>query len=186
MKINDLAELELLDVKDEIDLFYGDESHICSEGYTPYGWQFPDEDVHIPVDKSYKLNIWGLISRDNKAHCVTSERNITSNFVFEQLEALSFQIRKQTVVVLDNASVHTAKIIKAQLKFWQTRGLYIFYLSTYSPQLNIAETFWRKIKKEQIDPIHYSNKESLFYAVNRCLAGFGTEWKIKFSPFNIN
>ncbi|KAA6341355.1 hypothetical protein EZS27_010843 [termite gut metagenome] len=33
----------------QIDLFYGDESHVCSEGYVPYGWQFPDEEVALLV-----------------------------------------------------------------------------------------------------------------------------------------
>jgi|GEM_PF-1323838 hypothetical protein len=64
-------------------------------------------------------------------------------------------------------------------------GLYIFYLPPYSPQLNIAETLWRKIKKEQIDRTDYVNKDTLFYAANRCLAQFGVGWKIRFSNFNI-
>lgn len=167
-------------------MFYGDETHICSEGYTPYGWQFPDEDIYIPVQKGYKINIWGLVSRNNRSHFATTEQNINTSFVFEQLEKLSFQIHKQTVIVLDNASIHKSKIIQNQLKFWKSRGLYIFYLPPYSPHLNIAETLWRKIKKEQIDPINYTDKETLFYSVNRCLARFGIDWKINFSKFNIN
>ena len=167
-------------------MFYGDESHVCSEGYVPYGWQFPDEDVYIPVEKGYKINIWGLISRNNQIHWASTEQNIDSNFVFNQLEKLSFQIQKQTVIVLDNASIHKAKIIQNQLQYWEKRGLYIFYLPPYSPQLNIAETLWRKIKKEQIDPLNYINKDTLFYTVSQCLAQFGNIWKINFSEFNIN
>lgn len=34
-----------------IDLYYGDESHICTEGYVPYGWQFRGEDVYIPSER---------------------------------------------------------------------------------------------------------------------------------------
>jgi transposase len=113
-------------------------------------------------------------------------KNINANFVFEQLEKLSLQIQKQTVIILDNACIHKAKIIKQQLNFWAKRGLYIFYLPPYSPHLNIAETLWRKIKKEQIDPIDYLNKDSLFYAVNQCLAQLGKSWEINFSDFNIN
>ncbi|MDQ3633153.1 MAG: transposase [Acidobacteriota bacterium] len=37
---------------------------------------------------------------------------------------------------------------KIRIKYWQTRGLYIFYLPTYSSHLNIAETVWRKLKYE--------------------------------------
>jgi hypothetical protein len=76
--------LEQLSQQGLIDLFYGDESHVCSQGYVPYGWQFPDEDIYTPVEKGYKINIWGLINRYNKNHWVTTEKNINANFVFEQ------------------------------------------------------------------------------------------------------
>jgi len=112
LKIELIAELEKLSGQGLIDLFYGDESHICSEGYVPYGWKFPDEDIYISVEKGYKINIWGLISRYNQYHWATTEQNINASFVFEQLEKLSFQIHKQTVVMLDNASIHKAKIIQ--------------------------------------------------------------------------
>lgn len=128
-----------------MDLFYEDESHVCSTGYVPYGWQFPGEEVFVPVEKGYKINLWGLISRSNQTHWVTTEKNIDAQFIFTQLEELSFKIRKPTVVVLDNASIHKAHLICQQLSFWEDRGLYICYLPTYSPHLNIAETLWRKL-----------------------------------------
>lgn len=186
LKVEQLADLENLCREGIVDLFYGDESHVCSAGYVPYGWQFPGEEVFIPVEKGYKINLWGLISRSNQTHWITTEKNINANFIFAQLEALSFRIRKPTVIVLDNASIHKANLIKKQLLFWKERGLHVFYLPTYSPHLNLAETLWRKIKKEQIDPADYSTKETLFYAVNRCLAQVGNLWKINFSEFNIS
>lgn len=72
------------------------------------------------------------------------------------------------------------------MEYWEKRGLYICFLPPYSPKLNIAETLWRKIKKEQIDPSDYIEKDTLFYAVNQCLAQIGNIWKINFSDFNIN
>ena len=178
--------MEKLSKNGFIDLFYGDESHVCSEGYVPYGWQFPTEDVYIAVEKGHKINIFGLISRTNQTHWTTTEKNIDTLFIFNQMEDLSFTIQKQTVVVLDNASIHTAKRIQEQIPFWQQRGLFIFYLPPYSPQLSIAETLWRKMKREWIDPDDYLEKDNLFYAINRFLANVGTNVNIKFSDFNIN
>lgn len=51
-KKEQLMELEELAQQELIDLFYGDESHVCSEGYVPYGWQFPQESVHIAAQKA--------------------------------------------------------------------------------------------------------------------------------------
>ena len=184
-KLECLKELEKLSESGLIDLFYGDESHVCSEGYVPYGWQFPGEDVCIEVEKGHRVNCFGLISRDNRCHWAMSTENINAAFVMEQLERLSFQIRKQTFVVVDCASVHTAKVIKERLDIWQQRGLYIFYLPPYSPHLNIAETLWRKLKMEWLVPEDYLEKDDLFYATNRCLANVGKNLTIQFSDFNL-
>ncbi|MFA7493298.1 MAG: transposase [Proteiniphilum sp.] len=64
--------------------------------------------------------------------------------------------------------------------------MYIFFLPPYSPHLNIAETLWRKLKKEWLNPEDYFNEDSLFYAVNRCMAGLEDSLEIKFSHFNAN
>ncbi|GHV14665.1 hypothetical protein FACS1894169_04030 [Bacteroidia bacterium] len=37
-KVEQLKELETMSEHGQIELFYGDESHVCSEGYVPYGW----------------------------------------------------------------------------------------------------------------------------------------------------
>lgn len=169
-----------------IDLFYGDESHVSSEGYVPYGWQFPDEEVAIYVEKGYKTNIFGMINRSNVCHWRASPQNINSEFVVRFLEDLSLKIKKKTVIALDNASIHRSKLLKQNVESWQQRGLFIFYLPPYSPHLNIAETLWRKLKTEWLYPEDYLEKDTLFYAVNRCMANVGNRLTIRFSPFNAN
>ena len=76
--------------------------------------------------------------------------------------------------------------MQQQIPVWQNRGLFLFFLPPYSPQLNIAETLWRKLKTEWIIPEDYLQKDTLFYAVNRCMANIGISLKINFSPFNAN
>jgi transposase len=142
--------------------------------------------VCILSEKGHKINCFGLISRDNQCHWCTTTDNIDALFVREQLEQLSFQIRKTTFVVLDCARIHTSKIIRERLDFWQQRGLFIFFLPPYSPELNLAETLWRKLKKEWLKPEDYLENDHLFYATNRCLANVGKELSIKFSPFRLN
>ena len=123
--------LGLLEAQSEagnIDLYYGDETRVSQKGYVPYGWQFEDEQVCIEVTKGRSINCFGLLSRDNHLIAKTTEKNINSEFVLEQLEIFSFNLQKPTVVVLDNASAHVAKKIKDRITCWQKRGLYIFFL----------------------------------------------------------
>jgi transposase len=152
----------------------------------PYGWQFPGEQVCIFSEKGHKINVFGMISRSNQLHWATTEQNIDTRFVIEQLEALSLGISKETVIVLDCARVHTATVIQERIPYWQKRGLYLFFLPPYSPHLNLAETLWRKIKKEWINPEDYLENDALSYTLNRCLARLGQEICINFSPFNLN
>jgi transposase len=181
-----LAQLETLSQEGLLTLLYADESHVCSEGYVPYGWQFPGEQVYMPAQKGYRLNCWGMISRQNECHWHTTFKNIDAQFVLEKLDHLSFSIKQPTCVVLDNARIHHAKIIQERTPFWQNRGLYLFFIPPYCPHLNIAETMWRQLKGGWLRPEDYWDKELLAYALNQCMASIGNNLTIKFSPFNAN
>ena len=165
-------------------MYYGDESRISLEANVPYGWQFADEEVYVPVEKGGGLNLFALIRRDNHLEYETTIDKIDGQFILEQLERFSMRLRKLTVVVLDNASVHTAGIIKERLAAWQNRGLYIFYLPKSSPHLNIVEILWRKMKYEWLSPSDYVDKDQLHYAVRQILGAVGSILKISFSEFN--
>jgi transposase len=186
LQVEKLKELEEMSTEEKIDLFYGDESHVCSEGYIPYGWQFPDEDVCILSEKAYKLNIFGFINRQCKCRWSATEGNIDTQFIVEYLEQFSFQIDKKTFIVLDNARIHKSKAVWERIPYRQKRGLFIFYLPPYSPHLNIAETLWKKLKKEWLNPEDYISRDELFYATNRCLNSLGDRVVINFSHFNTN
>ena len=176
--------LEAQSEAEHIDLFYGDETQVSEQGYVPYGWQFEDEDVYIQASRGRSLNCFGLLSRSNRLIAKTTEKSITANFVLELLDEFSFTIRKCTVVVLDNARIHTAYKIKERIKIWQKRGLFIFYLPPYSPHLNIIERFWKELKQAWIKPDDYKSADSLFYAINRIFANVGKELFLNFNPFN--
>jgi transposase len=185
-RVQALGEVEELCRQGLVDLYYGDESHVCSQGYVPYGWQFPGEEVRVPSQKGFRLNIFGLISRSSECFWATTQASIDSEFVIRQLEDLSFRLRKDTFVVLDNASVHTSRKFRERLAHWRKRGLFIFYLPPYSPHLNIAETLWRVLKTDWLRPQDYSEDDQIAYAANRCLANVGTNLVIKFSPFRLS
>jgi transposase len=165
-----------------IDLLYGDESQVSEQGYVPYGWQFADEQISIAAAKGRSINCFGLLSRDNELIYKTTEKIINAAFVLTFLDELSLKITKPTVIVLDNARIHTARKIKERLKYWQQRGLYIFYLPPYSPHLNIIERLWRELKQRWLKPENYSSADNLFYSVSLALASVGKELFINFSP----
>jgi len=141
--------------QEEIDLYYGDETQISEEGYVPYGWQFRDENISIGSANGKKLNCFGMISRDNEFSYQTTSEMINTHFIIEHLDRFSYQIRKHTVIVLDNAKVHQSKAMLMMQKTWSKRGLFIFYLPPYSPHLNIIERLWKEIKARWLKPKDY-------------------------------
>ena len=178
-----LGEMERLSEDGEIDLYYGDEAGVSLEPNVPYGWQFADEAVSMPSEKGAGINCFGLFTRSNQSWTATGEKPIDAAFVVEQLERFSFSLSKVTVVVLDNARIHTGKKMSERIRAWQRRGLFVFYLPTYSPHLNIAETVWRKLKYEWLSAADYESKGHLQYAVSLALSAFGRSLKIEFSGF---
>ena len=106
---------------------------------------------------------------------------INADFILEFMDEFSLNITNTTVAVFDNAPVHKARKIKERLQVWQKRGLYIFFLPPYSPQLNIIERFWKELKEGWIKPEDYHTADDLFYAVNQILAGIGTEFTMDFA-----
>ena len=180
-----LSALEQLSRWQLIDLYYGDESRVALDPCVPYGWQFAGEEVFMPAAKGAGLNCFALLTRANDLLFDVTRQRITSQFIVEQLERLSFSIKKMTVVVLDNARVHTSQQVQERRPFWQQRGLFVFYLPPYSPHLNLAETLWHKLKYEWLQPSDYATTDGLFYRVRQALAAVGTSLKIRFSEFSL-
>ena len=152
-------------------------------GYSPYGWQFRDEQVCIKSTRGKSRNYFGLLSRDNHFLYRAFDHCLKTADVIEALDQLATGYKKPTVVILDNARIHTSKAFRACINAWQYRNLYIFYLPPYSPHLNMIERFWKELKEGWLRPEDYETADSLFYAVNQVFATVGDKVKLQFSPF---
>jgi transposase len=86
-----------------------------------------------------------------------------------------------TVIVVDRASIHTSNAIFERLEEWKERGLTIFELLAYSPELNLIEILWRFIKYEWIPINAYSSWEVLVSSVEKILKEFGKNYVINFA-----
>lgn len=70
----------------------------------------------------------------------------------------------KTVLILDNARIHHAKLIQPFLEEHK-RTLELVYLPPYSPQLNIVEGLWGWLKKSVIYNVFFSSVEEIRDAV---------------------
>jgi len=176
--------LERRSEQGQIDLLYGDESGVSLQPYVPYAWQFKGEQVGMPSTSGGRMNCFALLSRNNDCVWEVTQERITASWISERLDRLSFSVKRLTVVVLDNARIHT-KAVKEKGAVWQERGLFVWFLPPYSPELNIAEILWRKLKYEWLQAEDYKDAETLRLAVSQALAAVGRSLNIQFSKMKM-
>jgi hypothetical protein len=163
-----------------IDLRYYDESGFCLEPYIPYAWQEQDETLSIESGKSKRLNVLGFMNKRNDLEAYTFEGCVDSAVVIACFNNFSNAIKDPTVVIIDNASIHTSGEFHDEIPKWEKKGLSIFYLPKYSPELNLIEILWRFMKYEWIEFWAYASFAHLIEYVEGVIKDFGTIHKINF------
>jgi transposase len=176
----ELETLKQLEDQGELDLYYLDEAGFCLVPCVPYGWQPIGQTVEIESQRTRRLNVLGLMTRANQLHSYVSTGSITSEVVIACIDAFFPTVNKRTVIVVDQASIHTSDAIYDKLAQWQQRNIEIFQLPSYSPQLNLIEILWRFIKYEWIEISAYQSWQSLVKYIEKVLREFGGNYVINF------
>ncbi len=76
------------------------------------------------------------------------EKNINSEMIISFIDKFSEKIEKKTVLLMDQATIHTSDKIMEKIEEWKEKNLEIFWLPAYSPKLNLIEILWKFIKYE--------------------------------------
>lgn len=180
-KAAELAQLKKLDEQGEIELRYVDETGFCLSSYVPYAWQEKGEESVVKTSRSKRLNALGFLNKRNDLEVYLFECSINSDIVIACIDKFSEKLEKKTVLVMDNSSIHTSNMMLGKEKEWLTKGLTLFFLPTYSPELNIIEILWRFIKYSWLGIDAYESWESLVKAVEYIFKNFGQEYIINFA-----
>lgn len=177
---SELQQLEKLDKEDYIDLYYADGSHFSLTPSVRYAWQKKDEELTVPSSRSVALSIFGIMSKDCRLHSQMFEGTLDSKKIIGIFDDFTTQITKQTVVVIDNAPMHHSKIFKAKIEEWKEQDLYVYFLPSYSPELNLIEILWRFIKYDWLKFDAYKDLSTLKNNLNEILLNVGTKYNINF------
>jgi transposase len=177
-------ELEALQKQEDqgkIDLYYFDESGFTLDPYIPYAWQEPGTVIEIPATKGTRINIVGLMNRKNDLHPYMFEQSINTSVIVACLNDFCQKIKKKTMVVMDNSSIHTSEEFEDYIAQWKKKGLHIKYLIPYAPELNLIEILWRHIKYLWLPFSAYQCIEALREALEHVLKEFGAKYQITFA-----
>ncbi len=164
----------------QIDLFFFDEMGLNLIPSIPYGWQTKGQRVEIPSIKSSNISTAGFLSRDNRFTSWVVEGAIDSEMTVKIFEQFAESIEKKTVVILDNASIHTSQHFQSRIHSWHQKGLWIQYIPAHCPELNYIEMLWRKIKYEWLEIEAFTSKENLLLHLTQILKNIGKKYRITF------
>jgi len=144
-----------------------DEAGFGREPCIPYSWQDRGAVAKIPGRAGKRINVIGAYSlMAGSIQTEMFDRSVKSDDVVAFLDRLGEKLEKPLVVVLDNASIHTAGKVVEKLPAWEEKGLYVYHLPKYSPELNLIEIVWRMVKYKWLPLKAYSSFSSLWNNLN--------------------
>lgn len=184
--MTELKDLIRLNQQGYIDLFFADESGFNMEAYIPYGWQPAGEYIHITPVKTKGTQIFGLMSLDNQLHPYALTGSMNSEAIIAFIDHFHSGIKKQTVIVLDNAPIHHSIRFKNKVEAWKKDDLFIFYLPKYSPHLNPIEILWRMIKYKWLKFEYIASQKQLNEQLEEILTNFGEKYTINFKELEVS
>lgn len=164
-------------------MFYFDQSGFSLMPVVPYAWQRRGQTRAIPSAPSPRLNVLGLLSPTHQSYFQTVTGTVTSATVIAVLDAFAAQTaqaKKLRLVVLDNAPIHTSGAFQARISDWFRQGVALHWLPPYSPELNLIEILWRKIKYQWLPLTAYLSFHHLKAELRKILDQFGSKYKITF------
>jgi transposase len=122
------------------EIHWGDETALVNtdvrgRGFAPKG-QTPV--AYTVGGTREKLSMISTVSNQGKARWMIVEQSFNAEKLLEFLAALVKEADRKVFLILDNLRVHHSKIVKAWLAD-KTEQIELFYLPSYSPELNPDE-----------------------------------------------
>jgi transposase len=87
---------------------------------------------------------------------------------------------KPKLIILDNAPAHRGEKFAEELEDLEQMGIFVLFLPSYSPELNLIEFLWRKIKYEWLRLDIYDNYQIMCDGLFEVLKGNDSKYRITF------
>ena len=155
-----------------IRLYFFDEVGFSPSQPTGRSWFLPGASREVAHESPHGTRVTALSAyapyqRRRRLTFQILGKRVRSADVLRAVRALPHSRAKPTVVVLDNAPVHTSREVKAQRPVLVRSGLRLVSLPPYSPDMNPIEPVFRAIKYHEMPERTYYPREALRAAVVR-------------------
>lgn len=136
---------------DRYELHHEDETHVETNPYLTRVWHRRGRQPTVPAaGTNRRLTVFGSVEAFGRGRVeVLTAAQDSAAFAryLQALEGRHAATGKEVFLVLDNGPCHTSKASRAALAA-RAAWLHVIWLSRYSPELNLKEREWRRLKRD--------------------------------------
>ena len=131
----------------QLTLYFFDESGFNPDPPLQSGWSLRGTTrSYCPVSHWERVNVLGCLQKGAGLVWETLTHTVQRTDVIAFFDRLAAQMTRNTIVVLDNAAIHRGAAMREKQAQWEKKGLLLWYLPPYSPELNAIEILWKHAK----------------------------------------
>ena len=176
-----IGKLGRLDREQQCELLYFDESGFSPNPPVQYGWTRIGLTRSVePQAHRQRVNVLGALRHNGQLiwstqQCPTKRDDVIA--FFDQIAAQPHSVPR--IVLLDNAAIHKGDAMEKKRRQWAKRGLHLYYLPPYSPELNRIEILWKHAKYFWRRFVALQGAD-LVAEIQSLMKGLGSEFTINF------
>ena len=165
---------------------YRDECRFSRQAPVPYAWQRRGQPpVELPAVRGrggYSvLGFWQPGAPGQPLDAYVRTGALTADLFVLAVNEFVEQLTAPAVLVLDNASIHTAHLVRERHAAWAAAELTLLFLPPYSPELNKIELLWHRCKHYWVRPEDYHTDLTLLERIENVLLEVGKKYIITFA-----
>lgn len=131
--------------QDKETILFMDGVHPSGQAKLCKGWFYKGEKFQVKNGVSRRLNILGAMEYDSKNVSYQHYKTINEESALDFLGQLRSEYGDKTIhLILDNGAYNTSKSVQ---EFASKNNIYLHFLPTYSPNLNLIERLWKMLKQ---------------------------------------
>lgn len=150
-------------------IFFADEAGCRTDHHAGTTWALVGQTPVVKgTGKRESIGMISAVSMRGPMHWMVFEGTMDSALFTEYLDRLIHDIKGKIFLIVDRAGYHTSKETREWVKKHEDR-IELFFLPSYSPDLNPDEWVWKNVKHDHIARIVPQHPGHLFEIAERAL-----------------
>jgi transposase len=150
-------------------IYFEDESGIRSDFHAGTTWSPKGQTPVIKVTGArFSTNMVAAISTRGHLRFIINQGTVTADVLCDFLKRLMHNVQQPIFLIWDGHPTHKSKKVRECIESFEGK-LEVYFLPSYSPELNPTEQVWRSVKNHGVGRKSVFGPDQLKSAVTSCL-----------------